>query len=344
MVREERFESDAKTSKTRKDADTDRDNKREGTNTKASPLSAADLIDERKVADKKVGLERSVVDLAMKHERSQKKDIMSLFLKQERQQTDKNLHEERTQTDLEVSNAKHLLTHEKKAHSKTKGELTSREEFLAIVSHDLKNPMGNISLCAEFLLDEINADIAPDLKLNIELIKRNADSALRLIADILDMERIARGKLQLELKSQDIGKIIAESIDGFSKAAQSRKIDLHMTITDIVVVCDRERLLQVLSNLIGNAVKFTPEGGKITLAAMTKENEVVVMVGDTGPGIPAEKIESIFGRYTQLGFQVRTGLGLGLYIAKMIIKAHGGRLWVDSKVGEGSTFSFSIPK
>ena len=109
------------------------------------------------------------------------------------------------------------------------------------------------------------------------------------------------------------------------------------------VICDRDRIMQVLSNLIGNAVKFSPKNGVITARIFPAGNEVQISVSDTGPGIPEERLGSIFDRFSQLENRDRSGLGLGLYISKMIVEAHGGRLWVESKIEEGSTFCFTLP-
>ena len=109
------------------------------------------------------------------------------------------------------------------------------------------------------------------------------------------------------------------------------------------VLCDRERILQVLGNLVGNAIKFTPNGGTITVHAEPAEGHVLVSVADTGPGIPDEYVPHIFERYWKGKREGRSGTGLGLYIAKGIVDAHGGRIWLESKVGVGSTFFFTIP-
>ena len=120
---------------------------------------------------------------------------------------------------------------------------------------------------------------------------------------------------------------------------------LRFTPSNIIneVVFDSDRITQVLSNLVGNALKFTPEGKSINIGAVQIESGIQVFVQDTGPGIPEEKLNCIFDRFAQLGSKDRSGLGLGLYIAKMLIEAHHGQLWVDSKVGDGSTFYFTIP-
>lgn len=181
---------------------------------------------------------------------------------------------------------------------------------------------------------------------SVELIKRNIDTSLRLIADLLDMERIEGGKLQLTLKKHDIGQIIQETIESFAHVALAKSIELRTSsaVMSGEVFCDKDRIMQVLSNLIGNALKFTPKDGSITLGAIFNEEAVQVFVCDTGAGIPEEKRLQIFERYAQLGVNDRVGLGLGLYISKMLVEAHHGRLWVISKLGNGSTFNFTIPR
>ena len=232
-------------------------------------------------------------------------------------------------------------------HTKTKASLTTRDEFLAIVSHDLRNPIGAISSCMEMLLEEsVERKIDKETRSWIELAKRNADSSLRLINDILDMERIAEGKLELEVTRCDIGKLIKETMDSFVHAAAAKNVLLRCVPTVITETldCDRDRLVQVLSNLIGNALKFTPEGGKIVLKAEGAAADVTISVRDTGIGIHDEKKDQIFEKFTQLGSKDRRGLGLGLHISKMLVEAHGGKLWVESKLGEGSLFSIKLPR
>lgn len=269
------------------------------------------------------------------------------LLEQERELTDQNLKVERTRTDSEVHQATNLLSDEIAEHSKTKISLTTRDEFVAIVSHDLRNPIGAASSCAEMLLED-PAYQGMDVKVKnwIEFIKRNVDTSLRLIGDLLDVERMAQGKFELKPEKHNIGQITRETIESFAATASAKNILLRALPSDIAgdIVCDRDRIMQILSNLISNALKFTPDGGSVTIKAKTSEAEVQISVTDTGPGIPEEKLEQIFERFTQLGSNDRKGLGLGLYISKMLVEAHNGRLWIQSKTGEGSTFFFTIPK
>jgi signal transduction histidine kinase len=351
VVHQQRIEADEKTSSSRAEADADRDTEREALGSDATDERKNDddrLLDERRRADSAVERERSRVDVAIDRERDVKTAIESRLLDQEREQTDNNLLAERTRTDSEVHLASNLLSDEIAEHSKTKISLTTRDEFLAIVSHDLRNPLGAISICTDMLLQDASYKTMErsQIKHWIELVKRNADTSLRLICDILDMESIAEGKLELRLKQQCIGQIIRESMQSFVATASAKTVLLSAMPPNISgsVVCDHDRIMQVLSNLIGNALKFTPAGGSIILKANLGKTEVEVSVCDTGPGIPDDKKDYIFDRFAQLGSKDRTGLGLGLYISKMLIEAHQGRLWVQSKVGEGSTFFFSLPR
>ena len=333
-VETERTAADLATLATRKEADVDRN---------LGAAAKTTLNEERKDADRVTEIERSNVDALIEKERDDKNASDKSLLVKERVQTDHNLQEERVRTDSKERITSGLLSSEIDEHLKTKVALTSRDEFLAIVSHDLRNPLGAISSWVELFMEE-NTKLDLDFKNGLELIKRNADTALRLIRDILDMESIAEGKLQLKSESHRIDKILQESVQTCGHVATTKNI--HLTLkaeTEAEIFCDHDRILQVLSNLIGNAVKFTPDGGSIFLSAKINAAEVQVAVRDTGIGIPPEKLQVIFERFAQLAKKDRQGLGLGLYISKLIIEAHQGRLWVESALGEGSTFKFTIP-
>lgn len=296
--------------------------------------------------DAAVKLERAQVDAAIEKEREANGDLASTLIDQERKLTDKNLSIERSQSDLEVIRNTGLLTDEISEHSKTKFSLTSRNEFLAIVSHDLRNPIGAASSCAEMLLEDSTFNnISPEVKNWIAFIKRNVDVSLRMIADLLDVERMALGKLQLKLEKQSLGQIIRQSVESFAHPASVKNVLLRAVPSSDTdeATCDHDRILQVMSNLIGNALKFTPEGGTITIHVSRKKNMMEISIEDTGPGIPEAKLDKIFERCEQLRSNDRTGLGLGLYISKMIIDAHEGKIWASSKPNEGSTISFNIP-
>ena len=348
-VSEGRLEADQAMEAARTKADSRNDKRQVAADPKVEDEkrnSEAQIAIERAQSDSAVELERSQVDAALEKERELKSDLAIRILEQERKLTDRNLSYERTQSDLEVLRSSSLLSDERSEHSKTKISLTTRNEFLAIVSHDLRNPIGAAASCAEMLLEDATfANIDPEVKHWIEFIKRNVDVSLRMIADLLDLERMALGKLKLNLEKIRVGQIIRQSVESFAHAASAKGVLLRAIpiIGSDEAVCDFDRILQVLSNLIGNALKFTPEGGTITVSASIIDTAVQVSIEDTGPGIPEEKLGQIFERFAQLGSNDRRGLGLGLYISKMLIDAHGGRIWVKSKINEGSTLFFTIP-
>lgn len=277
-------------------------------------------------------------------------------LRVEREASDEAIDAERTRTDAatEMGRTHHqasakssadLLSREQESHRKTQTALTTREEFLAIVSHDLRNPLNHISMAAQNLFEEPGEQ--KDVKEIAASISRSAGEMLRLIQDLLDIERIAIGKLVLHYEKHDVGEVIREVVGDFQRDAASKQITLTAKPEPCgEVVCDRGRVVQVLSNLIGNAIKFTPAKGQICVSCARtgpESKEVQVSVSDTGAGIAPEKIGTIFERFSQINSQDRRGIGLGLYIAKMMVEEHPGRIWVESKLGEGSTFHFTLP-
>jgi signal transduction histidine kinase len=337
-VTKDRFEADSAAKALRAEADL-KNNHQPGNGVER-------VMRERKRSDKAMQDERSHVDLAMDTERKLKRELSGKVLETERKRTDKNLSHERKQTDTEVQRSSTLLTTEVEEHSKTKFSLTTRDEFLAIVSHDLRNPIGAVSTCADMLLEDSNYQgIDTEVKYWIEFMKRNADTSLRMIADLLDMERMAEGQLQLKIEKHNLSKIIRQAVESYVHQAAAKNILLRSAQIkeSLEINCDSDRILQVLSNIIGNALKFTKEGGSITLKVEVIQKTVKVSVSDTGSGIAEEMVTKIFDRFAQIGTNDRRGLGLGLYISKMLIEAHGGEIGVNSKVNFGTTFYFTLP-
>lgn len=274
------------------------------------------------------------------------REITDEAIKAERRRADAATERERRNYQASAKSSAGLLSEEQESHRKTQTALTTREEFLAIVSHDLRNPLNHISMAAQNLSEE--AGEPEEVKKIAASIKRSAGEMLRLIHDLLDIERIAIGKLVLHYEKHDVSEIISEVVGDFQRDAAAREI----TVTAKPeagcgdVVCDRSRVVQVLSNLIGNAIKFTPAKGQICVSCARsgpESKEVQVSVSDTGAGIAPEKIGTIFERFSQINSRDRRGIGLGLYIVKMMVEEHPGRIWVESKLGEGSTFHFTLP-
>ncbi len=217
--------------------------------------------------------------------------------------------------------------------------------MLAVVSHDLRNPLNVISLGATYLLKHLpEGPEAASWRKQGELIRRSAERAVHLIQDLLDVAKLEVGRMTVERKPESVKRLLDEVIELHRPLAESRGLRLEREEESELppVLADRSRVLQVFSNLIGNALRFTPEGGRITVRARREGEAVGFAISDTGKGIASEHLPYLFDRYWQAKSS-REGAGLGLPIAKGIVEAHGGHLQVESQPGVGSTFSFTLP-
>ena len=223
--------------------------------------------------------------------------------------------------------------------------VAAREEVLKVVSHDLRNPLSTIGMAASLLLEE--EGLAPAVRTRqLQTIKRAGERMNRLIQDLLEVAKLEAGRMALKIRPVEVGALVAEAFDVLNPIAGAQSITLETEVAAGLpsVEADAGRIQQVLSNLVGNAVKFTPAGGRVTIRAVAVENTVRMSVADTGAGIPAERLEHVFGRFWQADRTDRRGLGLGLAIAQAIVEAHGGRIWAESEVGKGTTFYFTLPQ
>jgi PAS domain S-box-containing protein len=218
----------------------------------------------------------------------------------------------------------------------------ARDEVLAIVSHDLRNPLSTISMSGKLLLERTPPERARERR-QLEIIQRSAARMNRLIQDLLDVARMEAGHLSVERRREEVAPLVHEALELQRTLAEEKGIHLEETVEEAlpVVEVDRERLLQVLQNLLSNALRFTPEGGHISLKAWRVDREVYLSVADTGPGISEESLPHLFEPFWQA--RRAEGAGLGLAIAKGIVEAHGGRIWVESRLGQGTTFFFTVP-
>ena len=219
----------------------------------------------------------------------------------------------------------------------------ARDDVLAVVAHDLRNPLNTVTMAVSLMLETTPPERVEERR-QVEILRRAADRMNRMIQDLLDVNRMESGRLTTDLKPELPATLINDTIDMLRPLAAGSTIRLEAHIEDDLpaVMADASRVQQVLSNLVGNAVKFTPRSGRITVCAEHIDGEVRFGVIDTGPGIPAEQLPHIFGRFWQAKSDHR-GIGLGLAIAKGIVEAHNGRIWVESHVGLGSTFYFTLP-
>ena len=223
--------------------------------------------------------------------------------------------------------------------------LLAREEVLAIVSHDLRNPLNAVMLATQLL--QMSDNFPQEEREPLDAISVSARRMQALIADLLDVTRLEGGKqLPIEPKPVEVESLLQETYELFKPQAASGEISFHIRVGEDVpqVNADRHRVIQVLSNLIGNAMKFTPAGGVISLRSDRHDSaHVLFSVADTGPGIPRENLGKIFNPYWQAKRTARLGAGLGLPIAKGIVESHGGKIWVDSEPEVGTKFFFTLP-
>ena len=250
--------------------------------------------------------------------------------------------------ELEASRADLALANQQREaliHAERTARL-AREELLAIVAHDLRTPLGVIGLSSNALQEALpEGPDGDEARALAGLAERAAKQMGRLIRDLLDVSSIEAGRLRFEFQDCDPCALLAEAANLLAPLAAQKEIVVEQRVfAEVALVrCDRDRIQQVLSNLIGNAIKFTPEKGKITLSALSTSDEVTFLVSDNGPGIPAEIIPRIFDRHWTGRGKAGADTGLGLYIAKGIVEAHEGRIAVETRPSGGTVFSFILP-
>lgn len=251
---------------------------------------------------------------------------------------------ENTRERSEVGRLERLVEDQAKELSSTQEALELRDEFLAIVSHDLRNPLNAIALNTQ-LLERLDSSGDPRLL----RISRSLDSSIsqmkRIISDLLDIAAIEAGKFSVHPEPGDARLAIEEAVENFRLVGAERSIalDTRVPADPLRARLDPGRIVQVLVNLVDNAFKFTPAGGRI-LVEGRQEEQVEIRVRDSGPGLTPEEMPVIFERFRQVEKRGRRALGLGLYISRTIVESHGGRIWAESVPGEGSTFLFTLPR
>ncbi|WP_434478342.1 ATP-binding protein [Gemmatimonas sp.] len=236
-------------------------------------------------------------------------------------------------------------------YQQSRSAVRERDEMLAIVSHDLRNPVNAIVMLTGAVLKRdtpaavADEDIAPMLRDEVEAVRAAARQADGLIQDLQDVSRISAGRLRVERRRVPASDFLKECADIFEPVMEDAALRFVRRIDDDlpVVLGDQHRLTQVLSNLLGNAVRFTPHGGEIVLTATQQEDGVRISVRDSGPGVAPDDVPRLFERYWQAPRLLRAGSGLGLYIAKGIVEAHDGEIGVNSEVGKGAEFWFNLP-
>jgi PAS domain S-box-containing protein len=248
---------------------------------------------------------------------------------------------------MELARRAALAVDNARLYAEARAATRAREEVLAVVSHDLRNPL-NAILLASIVLDEYGdpGRWTERERQQIRAIRNSADQMTALIHDLVEVVALESGTRVMHLDRVEPAKAMRAAAEMYHGLAAEKGIALAVDVAADVpdVRADRARVLQVLSNLVGNALKFTPRDGQVTLGAhRAGDGSVGFYVADTGPGIPAEHVPRLFDRFWQAQRGDRKGLGLGLAIAKGIVEAHGGRIWAETAPGRGSTFFFTLP-
>ena len=314
--------SDAIIESSRAQADTVVDSAREEADEKHGPATSVghdEVARQRAAEDEVLRHERATMDERLRREREEHAAVLAALLPLERAKTDRHLLTERVRSDR---------------------ALAHRDDFLGIVSHDLRDLLSGIALSAASLSDRY-----PDAE-ECQIIQRYAARMNRLVGDLVDVVSIDAGSLAVHRERADAGAVIAEATDAFASTAASKGVALETELTGGALMADfdHDRLLQVLANLLTNALKFTQPGGRVAVRGEGVGGDLQISVSDDGEGIPEDMRERVFERFWQVGKNDRRGLGLGLFISKCLVEAHGGKIWVESELGAGSTFRFTIPR
>lgn len=257
-------------------------------------------------------------------------------------------HAEEGRTHAEGSSTKYeaLAGENARLYEQAQQAVRVREQILAIVSHDLRTPVGTILMATTVLAQSEQPEEArEELLRTVGRIRRAAERMQRLIEDLLDFASIEAGNLAIKREAQDPGSMIHEALASFEGVAKQMRLRLTARVEPQLpdLYGDRDRILQVLSNLVSNATKVTAEGGNVALRVEARGHDVLFAVSDDGPGISEENQKHLFERYWRSADATYKGTGLGLAIARGIVDAHGGRIWVESELGHGATFLFTIP-
>lgn len=224
-----------------------------------------------------------------------------------------------------------------------------KNQFLGMAAHDLRNPLEVILTYSEFLAEEAASSLTPEQASFVETIRSSSDLMLRLVEDLLDLAKIEAGKLELDLERVDLARLVASNVARNRVLAAKKQIEIHLHSPEsspLEMLIDATKMEQVLNNLIGNAVKFSPLGSAVDVCVTPEDGRVLLAVKDHGPGIPAEERDKLFRPFART--RVRStagekGTGLGLAIVKRIIEGHGGEIHVESEAGRGSAFLVSLP-
>ncbi len=219
-----------------------------------------------------------------------------------------------------------------------------KEEYVSLVSHDLRAPLTIVIGRSDLLRRRLAGQGCAEDTQSVEAIRRSALRMETMIQDMAESARLETGRIEMHRSPTDLVELIRNLVDGLVPIEERYRIHIHAERSPMVVPLDRARIERVVTNLLTNALKYSPSNRAVTIDVRSVDREVVVAISDHGPGIPPDELSRIFQKYYRTsGARTGAGLGLGLYIARLIVEASGGRIWATSKLGEGSTFTFSLP-
>lgn len=283
------------------------------------------IAGDREVEDATLRDERAAADQTVRRERDASARMLTRLLPLERDATDQYLLTERARSD---------------------DALATRDDFLGMVSHDLRDLLNGIVVSSQFLAQKLETHSDREkLLMETTRIERYGARMNRLIGDLVDVASIDAGKLAMQTAADDVASLVVEAVEALQITATARGVSLALQGVQepCLVEFDHDRILQVLANLISNSIKFTPKGGSIGVHWARAGASLEFCVEDTGEGIPAAMLEAVFERFWQVGKNDRRGLGLGLYISRCIVEAHGGNIWAQSTPGQGTRMYFTLP-
>ena len=292
---------------------------------------------ERIATDAHVDLERRRAD-AVVDAQARGQAEHDARLEARRKDTDDQLSTERTETDDVVAS----LVEAKTARAHDASDDARRGDVLAIVAHDLRSPLSVIALNAELIAEASKEAGTVTLIQDVSLAAARME---RLLSDLLDVVRVEAGAFRIVKRAHDARELVTEVVRAYQPLFVDRKVTFAAEgpVSPLVASFDHDRIVQVLSNLLGNAMKFTPPEGNVELHVEKTTDQIEFVLHDSGPGIPADALPHVFERFWQIDNHQRRGLGLGLYICEQIVGAHGGKIWAESELGKGTTFRFTLP-
>jgi signal transduction histidine kinase len=336
LIERDRLAVDARLKAYRRGADRELSRQRE-----ESPARDSVVGDERAAADAGTQAEREDMDAVLDRERRRSDDAVELH-RQQHTASGLTLEAQREETNAQLSTERSGVDGTVFALSSAREEGARRADVFAMVTHDLRSPLSIIALNAQNIAEctnEVGTREAAE-----DMVRAGARME-RLLSDLLDVARIESNSLRIVKELHDVGALMTEVGDSYRPLFTARGMTLSVGVPPrrVVAFFDHDRIVQVLSNLLSNAMKFGRTGGKIDIHVEQRAQDIELVASDDGPGIDPAALPHVFDRFWRIDHETRRGLGLGLYICQKIVEAHGGRISAESEVGHGATFRFCLP-